>query len=181
MMATPNQVLHRIMDAENVLNGWIGVHISVRSGLRDLFDAARHEDTPNPTSGHLWQMTYSYSDDQTVDAIVRVVPFMDFSEKFHPTFKDVEVQFMGDSTATEISSWMLSIQISSRSGKRRLYVTGTWPDGDVKTSSAVLTINDEGVVRTISGSTYNLKGMSRFGQSVSDCIAQLGDWVPGDQ
>ncbi len=87
----------------------------------------------------------------------------------------------GQPVANEISNWVLGVETSSRSGKRRLYVYGTWPDGKPGTSSALVTISDDGVAKTVSGSTYKLKGLSVFGKTVSESLAEIGDWVSADQ
>ena len=82
---------------------------------------------------------------------------------------------------TEIVSWVFRIMVSSRSGKKRLYLTGTWPDGSTKTSSAITTVKDNGTVQTHSGSIYILKGPDRFGRSVEEAFAACVDWVPAGQ
>jgi hypothetical protein len=182
-MIDPKQVLHRILDAESIVSGRITNHISVRSDLRDLFESARADGDPDAAPGYLWHATYSYVDHQQPDVVLRCVPVSQFGNSDPDGFDDVDVQITDNEkpVVNDVSKWMLCVETSSRSGKRRLYVVGTWPDGDVKTSSALLTVSDEGVIQTISGSTYKLTGLSIFGQSVSACLAEIGDWVPAGQ
>ena len=82
---------------------------------------------------------------------------------------------------TEITGWVLQVLISSRSGKRRLYIMGSWPDGKVRTSSAITILCADGEVQTHSGSTYLLKGTDRFGKTLAESLSACGEWIPAGQ
>ena len=82
---------------------------------------------------------------------------------------------------TEITGWVLQVLVSSRSGKRRLYITGSWPDGKVRTSSATTILCADGEVQTHSGSTYLLKGTDRFGKTLAESLSACGEWIPAGQ
>ena len=81
----------------------------------------------------------------------------------------------------EVTRWELIVSVSPRSGKNRLFVGGVWPDGKRRTSSAVVSVSPEGVVLTNSKSEYRLSGPDRFGESVQEALASLGEWIPAGQ
>jgi hypothetical protein len=82
---------------------------------------------------------------------------------------------------TAITKWALEIITSARSGKARLYIRGNWPDGKLKTTSAVVSLSSEGVAVTRSGSEYLLEGPDRWGETLQEAAKGLGVWVPADQ
>jgi hypothetical protein len=77
-----------------------------------------------------------------------------------------------------IKNWLLMVITGPRSGKKRLYIAGHWPDGTWKNSSAVVVLSSEGLVRTHSGSEYQLEGPDKWGRSVQEATKAVGDWVP---
>ncbi len=78
------------MDAENLCSGQIFVSLSVRSDLRDLFEAARKDS--GSEEGTLFQGTYAYDADQSAEVVMRTVPAEDFGNAQYEIFNKVEVR-----------------------------------------------------------------------------------------
>lgn len=89
-LTIPANVIPRIMDAENLCAGQIFVSLSVRSDLRELFEAAR-KDTGSE-EGTLFQGTYTYDADQVAEVVMRTVPVEDFGNEVYEVFSKVEVR-----------------------------------------------------------------------------------------
>jgi hypothetical protein len=78
------------MDADNICGGEIFVSLSVRSDLKDLFEAAR-EATGSP-EGAFFQGTYQYNEDQEAEVVMRLVPVEFFGDEDPTTYRDAVVQ-----------------------------------------------------------------------------------------
>ena len=89
-LTIPANVIHRILDAENLCEGQVFVSLSVRSDLRGLFEAAR-EDTGS-AEGCLFQGTYTYDADQVAEVVMRTVPQEDFGNEVYEVSTKVEVR-----------------------------------------------------------------------------------------
>lgn len=89
-MTTPANVIHRIMDAENLCGGQVFVSLNVRSDLRELFEAA-HKDSGSE-EGMLFQGTYTYDADQSAEVVMRTVRAEDFGKAQYEIFNKVEVR-----------------------------------------------------------------------------------------
>jgi hypothetical protein len=81
----------------------------------------------------------------------------------------------------DVTRWELIVSKSPRSGRKCLFLRGFWPDGMRRTSSAVVSITPDGAILTNSKSEYRLSGPDRWGESVQEALASLGEWVPPGQ